>query len=258
MANRGAQILGAVVMGGIFAPSPTQNGERGRRREKVHRRRGGDAGGHRVLQQGRSGLGAGRRPPSRAQRWVLFSAAKGCGSSARLQALEYACFFSNGAGASGVVLRNEKGEAVAGADDLLDNLLDAPTTEARALLKGLQLIEDLGCRPVVVESDSLQIVEAFNGVIDIWSSYAAILIDCFHTARRIGQVKVQHCPREANVVAHKIARHAFDLNSDLFWDRIPPSFIMSYVLNDVSLFDWQQVFYALFSLSVYLRGLEGF
>ena len=148
-----------------------------------------------------------------------------------------ACFFSNSTCASGVVLRNEKGEAVAGADDLLDNLLDAPTTEARALLKGLQLIEDLGCRPVVVESDSLQIVEAFNGVIDIWSSYAAILIDCFHTARRIGQVKVQHCPREANVVAHKIARHAFDLNSALFWDRIPPSFIMSDVLNDVSLFD---------------------
>ena len=90
------------------------------------------------------------------------------------------------------------------------NVLNANTSEALALKKGLQFVETLGCRPVLVESDSLQLVDAFNRVIEIWSPYTAVLIDCFQIARRIGQVKVQYCPREANVVAHKIARSVYN------------------------------------------------
>ena len=116
------------------------------------------------------------------------------------------------------------------------NLLDAATAEALALRRGLQLVDDLGCTPVIMESDSLELVEAFNGVTEIWSPYTSILMDCFLIARRIGQVKIQHCPREANVVAHKIARFAFNSDSSIFWDSNPPSFIIPDVMNDVSLF----------------------
>jgi hypothetical protein len=56
-----------------------------------------------------------------------------------------ACFFPNGSGgAAGAVLRNDKGQAAAGANWVLDNLHDATTTEAIALQKGMRLIEDLG------------------------------------------------------------------------------------------------------------------
>lgn len=73
-----------------------------------------------------------------------------------------ACFFPNGLGASGAVLRNSKGDALAGAGCSLDHLLDAATAEAVALRKGLLLIENLGCRPVIVETDSLELVEAMK------------------------------------------------------------------------------------------------
>jgi ribonuclease HI len=80
-----------------------------------------------------------------------------------------ACFFPNGTGATGAVLRDDKGQAVAGASFIWEHLLDA-TTEAIALQKGLQLIEDLGCSLVVIESDSLELVQAYNGVIEVWSA----------------------------------------------------------------------------------------
>jgi ribonuclease HI len=103
-----------------------------------------------------------------------------------------ACFFPNGTGATGAVLHDDKGQAVAGASFILEHLLDATTTEAIALQKGLQLIEDLGCSLVVIESDSLELVQAYNGVIEVWSPYTSILADYFQRARRIGQVPVKH------------------------------------------------------------------
>jgi ribonuclease HI len=41
--------------------------------------------------------------------------------------------------------------------------------EAFALGHALQVIEEIGCTPVIVESDSLELVQVFTSVIDIWS-----------------------------------------------------------------------------------------
>jgi len=93
-------------------------------------------------------------------------------------------------------------QAVAGASWGLDHLFHATTAEATALQKGLQLIKNLACAPVVIETHSLELVQAYNGVIEIWSPYTAILADCFQRVPRICQVSVQHCFRVANGVAH--------------------------------------------------------
>jgi hypothetical protein len=51
----------------------------------------------------------------------------------------------------------------------------------------------------------------------------------------IGQVTLKHCFREANSVAHKLARVRFT-NIPVFWDRDHSSFIILDVMNDVFLF----------------------
>ena len=51
--------------------------------------------------------------------------------------------------------------------------------------------------------------------------HAAILADCFLRSRIIGTMMVEHCRREANKVAQKLVRFAFDSNHLLFWDSIP-------------------------------------
>ena len=46
---------------------------------------------------------------------------------------------------------------VAGTTWLLNHVLDATTAEAFALQKGLELVENIGCSPDIVESDSLEL-----------------------------------------------------------------------------------------------------
>lgn len=49
-------------------------------------------------------------------------------------------------------------------------------------IHGLELLYKICCTKVVVESDCLELVEARNGKIEIWSPYAAVLADCLHLA----------------------------------------------------------------------------
>ena len=80
-----------------------------------------------------------------------------------------AAFFPNGDGAAGVILRNDRGESVAGGCWALSNLLDATTAEAMALQKALILIEQNGCSPTIIESDCLELCQAYHGLIEVWS-----------------------------------------------------------------------------------------
>ena len=133
-------------------------------------------------------------------------------------------------------MRDHRGETLAGATWPLTKLLDAATAEATALQRGMMFIERIGRAPVVVETDSLELSQSYNGVIEVWSPYSAILTDCFIRAHHIGSIMVQHCRGEANSVAHKLARHAFDSNLSIFWDSDPPSFIVPDEMNNVSVF----------------------
>jgi ribonuclease HI len=58
-------------------------------------------------------------------------------------------------------------------------VVDVATSEAIALLKGMELLEQIGCSRVVIESDSSQLADACNGTIEIWNPYSAILAEVF-------------------------------------------------------------------------------
>jgi ribonuclease HI len=146
-----------------------------------------------------------------------------------------ASFFSAGSGAVGAVLRNSKGEVVAGRYCPLDNLLSPASAEAMALLKGLELIDQLGCKNIACESDSLELVQACNGETDILSPYAAILADCFAIASKIDNISFNHCQREANQVAHQMAKYSYDTKESHAWDGDPPDFILPFIIRDVTL-----------------------
>jgi hypothetical protein len=60
-----------------------------------------------------------------------------------------ASYFADGLGAAVTVLRNDKGEAIAGMACPLVNMLSATFAEATALLRGLEFLEDIGCDAAV-------------------------------------------------------------------------------------------------------------
>ena len=144
-----------------------------------------------------------------------------------------ASFYPNGTGAAGAVLRNSKGEAIAGGGWPLCNITDATTAEARALHLGLTMLDNLDLAKVTVETDSMEICQAYNGDTEILGPYTSVLADCFIISSRIGAITVQHCNREANRVAHNLAREAYVSDRFFSWDGDPPSFI----IPDVTLFE---------------------
>jgi ribonuclease HI len=143
-------------------------------------------------------------------------------------------FHTNGRGASGVVLRNDRGEAIAGLACPLSHVYGATTTEALALFKGLVFLLDIGITRVTIESESLEVT--CNAKVEVWSPSSSILYDCFSKAQEFDYIAFIHCIREANQVAHELARYAFTTNSVVRWDESPPSFILPFVLKDVTMY----------------------
>jgi hypothetical protein len=58
---------------------------------------------------------------------------------------------------------------------------------------------------------------------------------CFEIAQRIDLVSFQHCPREANKVAHNLGRLSFNSNNFFLWDGDPSPSVLHDVIDDVSM-----------------------
>jgi hypothetical protein len=55
-------------------------------------------------------------------------------------------------------------------------------------------------------------------------------------ARFCVSISIEHCNREANKVAHEVARLAMASKLSCNWVDEPPSFILEALVNDVTLF----------------------
>jgi hypothetical protein len=62
---------------------------------------------------------------------------------------------------------------------------------------------------------------------------AAIFYDCYHFACDFIKISFEHVPREANVVAHDLARAARSSPLSV-WMEDAPDFILSFLLDDVT------------------------
>jgi hypothetical protein len=131
--------------------------------------------------------------------------------------------------------------------------------EALAMKEGLILANSRHCNDIIAESDSLEVIEACTGDQTWWMDSAAIYVDIVDTTITIDKVSFKHYRREANKVAHDLAKHSFLNKVSCNWVDEPPSFLLNNVVNDVTtLWLQHQVLDTLFSLPEYLRRLEGF
>ena len=141
----------------------------------------------------------------------------------------------NGTGGTGAVIRDHLGSFVAGQKRSLLNVEDAATAEAWALRDGLALAGDLGCNKLVVEADCMEVVDIMQDGGNSLGAAAAIYEDCSFLCRSFARARFQHCPREANLVAHELAR--FSEVSQGVWHNDPPDFLVPVIANDVTAVD---------------------
>ena len=84
----------------------------------------------------------------------------------------------------------------------------------------------------VVKSHSLELIQACNGETEILGPYSALLADCFSKAGMMEEISFAHCPREANKVAHELAKFAYESKRSSSWKEVPPDldFILPFVI----------------------------
>jgi ribonuclease HI len=148
-----------------------------------------------------------------------------------------ASFFSDSReGATSAILRDYKGRFIAAYTTYLPHIASATMAEAMVMKEGLALALRLGCNSVHAESDSSETIAACNGSESWWSEPAAVYANCIDLSTSIGTVIFSHILREANKVAHELARVGFIDKTNCNWDDEPPDSILSSLLNDVTKF----------------------
>ena len=88
-----------------------------------------------------------------------------------------------GTGATGSIIRDEKGFFVAGRNCILPFVEDAYTAEACALRDGMSLAESMGCNKLIVHSDCSEVIEVMRNGGNTFGPAAAIFEDCIFFCR---------------------------------------------------------------------------
>ena len=122
--------------------------------------------------------------------------------------IDAACFNELNITSIGGVLRKAARHVVGALTRCLPYFVEANLAEALCLIEVLSWIEDLGINGTVIEMDSLVSVGAVNRPEEDQSYFGVLISDCHALLSSLDAVSVTYIPRNANVLAHKLARAA--------------------------------------------------
>jgi ribonuclease HI len=126
---------------------------------------------------------------------------------------------------------------IASSNTFIPYLVDAPMAEAFALKEGLMLAQHIGANRIIVQSDCMEVVEIMKNEGFTANLATTIYDDCNIVWSGFQEISIEHLNREANQVAHELARQAMISKVNCIWDDDPPSFIVQLLANDVTIFD---------------------
>ena len=107
---------------------------------------------------------------------------------------------------------------------LLGTCYGSAISEIMALREGLLLAQHIGCSSLIIQSDSLEVVETMR--LGISSLVGGPIYDeCFSLRQEFDAISIEHYDREANCVAHEIAKVALSLEENCIWVDEPPTSI---------------------------------
>jgi hypothetical protein len=131
----------------------------------------------------------------------------------------------------GVVARDDRGRVVAAKARFFPGIVNPTVAESMGAWQAVVMCCDMRFPQVVFEGDSLNVVSAHNNEDPCWS-FGQIIEDIKAKIQDIPSVRVQHVPREANNVAHSLAKVAVSQMLDKFWiEECPSSIRVVYLLS---------------------------
>ncbi|KAF5475513.1 hypothetical protein F2P56_007313 [Juglans regia] len=125
----------------------------------------------------------------------------------------------------GAVLRDDKGSMIMAMSRLEEGILLVEDVEAIAALRALQFISHLGISHLILEGDSLIVVEAIQSTSIVEFSYSPTIREIKLLLSQFQSYDILHVGRQGNGIAHKMARHARVVENTLQWWFHPSDFI---------------------------------
>lgn len=134
----------------------------------------------------------------------------------------------------GLVLRDYQGQFIMGKMRKFAGSIQVIEAETIAILETLSWLEDLQVKTSIIESDSLMSVNAINMSYQNYLELGSLVQHCQHIiSRRVG-FSVVHVRKQANKVAHQMAKIPCELNS-FFVMSSPPLSLLETILSDALL-----------------------
>ncbi|KAL0009236.1 hypothetical protein SO802_010738 [Lithocarpus litseifolius] len=131
----------------------------------------------------------------------------------------------------GVVIRDSRGMVVAAACKVLNGDYDAAVTEAFAVDEGIRLALEMELHRIIVESDSIEVVDAINEE-NCNCEYGMVIQGSLELLRVFRSWKVRHLKRDYNRAAHELAQIAKTTGSSQQWKEMEPPMIRNVLLLD--------------------------
>jgi ribonuclease HI len=142
--------------------------------------------------------------------------------------------FYNLAGATGWgwILRDSRGHFQLAGTNILHSPLNVLEGEAMALTEAMEEVMHRGLSHVIFESDSKLVVDAISSRQAGISEFSMLISNIQSMLRMNNYFEVKFVKRQANKVAHSLARAAFSMSRRRVFDSVPRC-IVSYLNNEI-------------------------
>ncbi|KAF5479796.1 hypothetical protein F2P56_000588 [Juglans regia] len=135
---------------------------------------------------------------------------------------------------AGIIVRDEKGEALVAMCDQKTNVDSPVIAECFALRMAVELCGELNIHKAVFEGDARTIIEAVQSVKEENSVFGSLIDDIKFLFQNRLDWKIQFAYRERNIVAHTLAKSAIDLLEKTIWIEEVPDFAVRSLDSDKS------------------------
>ncbi|KAK0599430.1 hypothetical protein LWI29_005192 [Acer saccharum] len=135
---------------------------------------------------------------------------------------------------AGMVIRDDRGIVVVAAALSFFGKVSMDITEAKAILEGLLLTNNLGLFPMSVKSDALEVVGLCNRKSSSYGDIDNIICDILSLKFKCIDTSIVHVPRECNSVAHFIAHFAVLNGCSNVWSNVFPDWLSVLAKADLS------------------------
>ncbi|KAK8596854.1 hypothetical protein V6N13_001461 [Hibiscus sabdariffa] len=133
----------------------------------------------------------------------------------------------------GVVARDSHGIVLGGLSQQSPSSSDVLHVEFLAVHAGVLMARDKGWRNVILETDSITIVNKFNRLGPDLSTLSPLIDDVRLLLAEFADCRVIYVPRTCNLVSHTLATNACHSRCSLFFDSVCPNIIRNVVTIDI-------------------------